>query len=86
MLAVLILSKINACSTLGRRKLLLAVLLLAAPSSTSCLWRSALPCPALPCLQRLLLASLNGLAGLLILQGLPAEAVRAYREALATSE
>ena len=39
-----------------------------------------------PCLQRLLLASLNGLAGLLLLQGLPAEAVRAYREALALSE
>lgn len=37
-------------------------------------------------LQRLLLASLNGLAGLLLLQGLPAEAVKAYREALAVSE
>lgn len=38
------------------------------------------------CLQRLLLASLNGLAGLLLLQELPADAVRTYREALATSE
>jgi E3 ubiquitin-protein ligase SHPRH len=32
--------------------------------------------------QRVLLAALNGLAGLLLLQGLPAEAARAYREAL----
>jgi len=38
-----------------------------------------------PLLQRLLLASLNGLAGLLLLQEMPAEAVKAYREALATS-
>lgn len=37
-------------------------------------------------LQRLLLASLNGLAGLLALQELPADAVRLYREALATGE
>lgn len=37
-------------------------------------------------LQRLLLSSLNGLAGLLLLQGLPAEAVQVYREALAISE
>ncbi|KAL4857890.1 E3 ubiquitin-protein ligase [Chlorella vulgaris] len=36
--------------------------------------------------QRLLLASLNGLAGLLALQELPADAVRLYREALATME
>ena len=44
-------------------------------------------CVALPhALQRVLLASLNGLAGLLLLQGLPAEAVKAYREALALSE
>jgi len=37
-------------------------------------------------MQRLLLASLNGLAGLLLLQQLPLDAVRTYREALATSE
>ena len=42
--------------------------------------------PRTASLQRLLLASLNGLAGLLLLQGLLADAVRAYREALATSE
>lgn len=33
--------------------------------------------------QRILLAALNGLGGLLVLQGLTTEAVAAYREALA---
>lgn len=36
--------------------------------------------------QRVLLASLNGLAGLLLLQGHIAEAVRAYREAIKTGK
>lgn len=44
------------------------------------------PVPPPPAPQRLLLASLNGLAGLLLLQGLPTDAVKAYREALAIGE
>lgn len=36
--------------------------------------------------QRLLLAALNGIAGLLLLQGEVGEAVAAYREALAQGE
>lgn len=36
--------------------------------------------------QRALLACLNGLAGLLLLQGRRADAVHAYREALAMGE